>query len=199
MTDAVVLFSGGLDSTVLLAHALDEGLDIRVLEFDYPGRPAGERAAAQAILDHYAIAEPIQLQMPAIDADDTTPRPDRPTGYVPLRNLWFHTTAALVARQVDAACVLVGHLDQDALDFPDARPDYLQRIQTLVNDVRLADEPEIRLERPFEGRSKIYVARQGRRLGAPLDTTWSCYQAEADACGECTGCKERNTVLEATA
>lgn len=199
MTDAIVLFSGGLDSTVLLAHALDEGLDIQVVEFEYPGRPHGERAAARSILDHYEIHDAIRVTTPSVDEAPLVEAAGDAEGFVPLRNLWFHTTAALLARQSGATDVLVGHLDQDALDFPDARPDYLDRVQDLVNDARRADEPPIRIGRPFEGKSKLHVARLGRSLGAPLDKTWSCYRDEEHACGECTGCREREIVIESTA
>lgn len=194
---SVLLFSGGLDSTVLLAHALDEGATVHVVEIDYPGRPAGERAAASKILSHYSIDDAIQVRMPTADDESVVRRASDAEGFVPLRNLWFHTTAALLARQTGATRVLVGHLDQDALDFPDARPDYFDRIEELVNEARLPNEPRAHIERPFEGRSKLYVARLGRRLEAPLDVTWSCYRDGPVPCGECTGCRERKVVLEA--
>lgn len=195
---SLLLFSGGLDSTVLLAHALDEGATVRVVEFDYLGRPEGERAAASKILSHYAIDDAVQVRMPSVERQSLVRGPGDADGFVPLRNLWFHTTAALLARQAQATRVLVGHLDQDALDFPDARPDYFERIEELVNDARLPDEPRIHIERPFKGRSKLHIARLGRQLEAPLDVAWSCYRDDPTPCGECTGCRERKVVLEAT-
>lgn len=198
MTQAILLFSGGLDSTVLLAHALDEGVDFRVLEFEYPGRPRGEREAARTILAHYGIDGAIHVPMPAVDGASLVHGPGKNEGFVPLRNLWFHTTAAVVARQIGATRILVAHLDQDALDFPDARPDYFRRLRDLIQAGSLPDEEPLAIERVFEGKSKLAVARRGRELDAPLELTWGCYRDQDEPCSECDGCKERKATLNST-
>jgi 7-cyano-7-deazaguanine synthase len=173
MKRAVVLVSGGLDSAVLLAEA-KAGRRVTALSFDLAGRPKGEVRACAALVRW--------ARVPLVRVPVRFLRP-RASGYVPARNLVYHAIALSLAEELGAAEVLAGHNRSDARAFADARPSFFRRLE------RLNGGPRIVL--PFARLTDAQVLARGRRLGAPLHLTWSCYRDGARPCRRCAACRGR--------
>ena len=173
MKRAVILLSGGLDSAVLLEEARARWR-LTALSFDLEGRPRGE-AKACAALARRAKVPLRRVAVPFL-------RP-RPSGYVPARNLVYHAIGLSVAEELGAEAVLAGHNRSDAGHFADARPSFFRRLE------RLNGGPRILL--PFARLTDEGVLERGRRLGAPLHLTWSCYRDGARPCRRCAACRGR--------
>lgn len=188
----LVLFSGGLDSTVLLTWALRRGR-ASTLSLEWPGRPRGERRAARRIADQLDVETRIEFPLPSLNGASRSS--NRRDGYVPARNLFLHSTAAFVARQIGASEIAAGHLASDAEAFPDANRRYLEAVTRLANAGRARAEPPLRLRLPFAALSKNEVVALGRRLNAPLDLSWSCFRDGPHTCGRCESCRERRQAL----
>lgn len=180
-TTALILFSGGLDSTLALAWALRRGYTPILLEFETPKRPPGERKAADAIARHYGRPERIQLTWP----NETAPQRD---GYIPSRNLVLHALGYAVAEAHGIPLLVAGHLRSD--DFPDATRSYLQAIQRLANRGR-TPAARTRLALPLFDQTPPERARQARAWGVPIGLTWSCWWGPLRPCGRCQKCRER--------
>jgi 7-cyano-7-deazaguanine synthase in queuosine biosynthesis len=193
MTTPLILFSAGIESTVLLAHALDAGLRPQLLEITTPQRPAGERMASIRIRRHYRLGAPHRISMPA--ALTATSNPKSPQGYIPYRNLWLHASAAVLSRRIGAHAIWAGHTRKDAEDFPDASAAHFKHLQATLDAGRLPKEPRLEIQLPFHDWSKRQVVEHGRRLNAPLNLTWSCYRDGQRHCGRCTSCQERMAAL----
>lgn len=203
---AVVLLSGGLDSTTCLAVALHEGYDAYPISFDYNQRQKLELQSAARVLAHYGIAperhKVIQLGR-AITGSALTGDYDVPTGrstdematdipvtYVPARNLVFLAHATSYAEVLGATDVFIGVNALDYSGYPDCRPEFIAAFEQVA---RLGTKAGVQ-GRPFTIRtpllhlSKAEIARLGTDLQAPLYLTLSCYQGTAPACGVCDAC-----------
>lgn len=191
MTLRLVLVTGGLDSTVLLAWALQRGAVLPV-HIRLPDRPKAEKAALQRVLKHYGLHT--LLTVPAIPHTGAI-QGSRDRAYVPGRNLYLLSAAHLIARSAGAQEILIGTLKGDSQDFADATPAFFRDLQNLFNRGRTHSEDRIRLGAPFHRRSKTDVARLGRHLRAPLHLTWSCYRDGVRPCGRCRACLERSDAL----
>lgn len=186
MSRALVLFSGGADSTLALAWALNRGYVVSTLEFDYPGRPKAEVRAAARITRHMGVRDRVRIRLPLRLARARSTN----DGYFPNRNLVFHSIAQAVAESRRADVVVAGHLNSDALRFPDAHPRFLRRIVALARSGR----PNRRLIRallPLARMDSQEKLRLGKRIDAPLATTWSCWRDHSSPCGRCEKCRER--------
>ncbi len=195
---AVVMLSGGIDSTVALWWAKARGLDAIALSIEYSGRPHRELAAVDEIA-RAADALPLhRIDVPFVELASRLPAyhdPVKPIpyGYIPLRNLLFYSMAAYHADASGARYVVGGHLVDDALAFPDANLSYFDDLNELLarstNGWSRAGAPMIVL--PFSGMKKEEVLREGARLGVPFDLTWSCWMDGEEPCGTCISCKDR--------
>lgn len=178
---ALVLFSGGLDSTLALAWTLREGHTPTTLEFETPKRPPGERLAADRIARHYHVRDRIRLPWPL----DAPPRRD---GYLPSRNLVLHSIAYAFAEERSIPLLVAGHLRSD--DFPDATKSYLRALNRLANRGREAHR-RTRLALPIHdwdtGRRRDAI----RRWDVPTELTWSCWWGPDRPCGRCEKCRSR--------
>jgi len=199
---AVVLFSGGLDSTVALWWALRQGWKPIPLSIDYQGRPRGEREAARKIAA-VAGAEILEVALPfyrdlqawrqgdGLPADLAAANPV----YLPAKNLLFYGIAAYYAEVLGATRIVGGHYRHDGTRFPDASAAYFARLRDLITEGLYSRRP--RLELPFLEMTKEAVVRWGLALGAPLGLTWSCYWDDPKPCGRCEGCQEKEAALRA--
>lgn len=170
---AIVLVSGGIDSAAALWWAR-ERYAVTALSFDGAGRPRGEARACAALVRRSRVQH---LRVPAPYL-----RP-RASGYVPARNLVFHSIALSIAEDRGARVVVAGHNRSDGGIFPDARPGFFRRLEKLNGGVRI--------QLPFSDRTDAEVIALGRRLGAPLDLTWSCYRDGPAPCRRCSACRGR--------
>jgi 7-cyano-7-deazaguanine synthase len=206
---AVVLFSGGLDSTTALAWALAKGYECLAVSFDYGQRHARENAAARAIarrlgvkLYEINLAFPWfascslvnkNLKLPDVKLAKIGRKGDIPSTYVPGRNLVFASVGFSLADAEGAEAIVLGPNVLDYSGYPDCRPEFyraLQRAAAFGTRSGAGGRP-IKILTPLIKLSKAGIARLGLRLKAPLELTWSCYRGGNRPCGRCDSCKLR--------
>jgi len=199
---ALVLVSGGLDSTVALWWAAKEAREVVPLTFHYPGRPRGERRATAQVVAEAGLT-PVEAELPflheAADVDASRKQARfaaAPPGYIPSRNALFYAAACYHAQILGCDAVVGGHNAEDAARFPDAAPAFFADLQALLEKGlwRGPDVPAPRLLMPLLALSKKDVIALGQRLGAPLDATWSCYEDGDAPCGTCPACLRRGDI-----
>lgn len=204
---AIILLSGGLDSTVMLAMALQQEMECIALSFDYGQRNRAELLAAQKIALYYGVAhqtitiDPAVFQGSAllgrqqlaknrtIQDIDTQGIPNT---YVPARNTLFLAYAMGLAEQQDADEIHLGANANDKACYPDCRPEFIQAFQGVLNvaTCRSAEKMPIQLKAPLLYWNKTDIVRQGIALKAPLDLSLSCYDPMSDGqpCHTCDAC-----------
>ncbi|MDR3229214.1 MAG: 7-cyano-7-deazaguanine synthase QueC [Puniceicoccales bacterium] len=205
-----VVFSGGLDSTVLLAKLVSEGRECLALTFDYGQRHAREIESARAIAALLGIRHHVadlRALIPLWGSNSLTDHavavPDghyteerMKTTVVPGRNLVFLSVAAAWAIAEKCDSLAYGAHSGDHTIYPDCRPEFAD---ALAAAVALADWRRVELERPFVTMDKAAVARLGAALGAPMALSWSCYKGGKLHCGRCATCVERREAFEKAA
>lgn len=206
---AVVLASGGLDSTVTAAIARRDGYELYFLTIEYGQRHRVEvdrakRIAAAMDVTHHLVCS---LDLGAIGGSALTtdmevPK-DReqkerskgiPITYVPGRNLVFLSLAAAHAEVVAAASVYFGANVLDYSGYPDCRPEFIRAFETAVKEGTRAGTEGLSLQvkAPLLMMTKAQIIREGMELGAPLHLTHSCYDPVGElACGRCDSCMIR--------
>ncbi len=201
---AVVLLSGGLDSTVCMAVANNAGCELLPISFNYHQRHNRELAAAASVAAHYKVDRHlvIETNMEAIggsaltDLNLAVPEGDTkatevPITYVPARNLIFLSYALGYAEVTGADKVYIGVNALDYSGYPDCRPEFIALFQQLANYSTKAtaeDGRKIVIETPLINLSKKDIVLLGNKLEAPLHLTTSCYQGQDTACGQCDSC-----------
>jgi len=113
-----------------------------------------------------------------------------PITYVPFRNGHFLSAATSWAEVIGANAIFIGAVEEDGSGYPDCRPEYYRAFEEVIR-VGTRPETEIRIVTPVIAMRKSAIIRRGIELGAPLEMTWSCYQAEDAACGVCDSCRLR--------
>lgn len=205
---AVVLFSGGLDSTTCLAIAKIEGYEPYALSFHYHQRHRVEIEAARRVASVLGVREHLILELPlrqiggsALTADLPVPRDVPleemqcriPATYVPARNTIFLSYALAWAEVLGAADIFIGVNALDYSGYPDCRPEYIEAFQHLANlATRESVEGRLRfrIHTPLIRLTKADIIRRGLELGVDYGMTHSCYDPDADglACGHCDSC-----------
>ncbi len=207
---ALVLLSGGLDSSTTLAIAVERGYEPYALSFRYGQRHARELEAARRIAEHFgcrdwrvvdldlaafggsALTDPA-LAVP-LDRDEAQIGTGIPITYVPARNLTFLAIATAYAETLGANDVFLGITAVDSSGYPDCRPEFLEafaRAANLATKAGTEDGRELRYHAPLVRMSKAEIVREGTRLGVPWELTWSCYLGGERACGRCDSCQLR--------
>jgi 7-cyano-7-deazaguanine synthase len=206
---AVVLLSGGMDSCVCTAMAVQrhERANVALLHASYGQRTENrERRAFEAIADFYGVTKRLAVQLDHFRkiggsalTDEKIAVPENelghvapngsgiPVTYVPFRNAHFLSVAVSWAEALGAREIYIGAVAEDSSGYPDCRPEYYRVFQELIG---VGTRPETRIEivTPVIGMKKNAIIRRGIELGAPLQLTWSCYQGEEAACGVCDSC-----------
>ena len=203
---AVVLLSGGLDSTTTLAQALADGCECTALSFRYGQRHTKELDSAEKVCRHYNVAHVVidlnlssfrsALTMKDIDVPmDREGKLDEdiPITYVPARNIVFMSVAAGLAESIDAEYVYLGANAVYYSGYPDDRPDFFEAYQKMLEKGTKAgvEGHAVKIMTPLLYLSKADIVRLGKKLGAPLKLTWSCYNGGEKACGHCDSCRLR--------
>ena len=206
---AVVLLSGGLDSTVTLAKAGEEGYEIYALSFDYGQRHEKELASAKKIAEFYkvnehkilnidlskiggsALTDP-QITIPLLRDIENIGK-DIPITYVPARNMIMLSFAVAYAEVVNADAVFIGANALDYSGYPDCRPEFLKAFQNAarLGTKRGVENKPVEIRYPLIDETKADIVREGARLTVPFHLTWSCYQGGERACGRCDSCTLR--------
>jgi 7-cyano-7-deazaguanine synthase len=207
-TPAVLLLSGGLDSTTLLALATRAGYAVNALTFRYGQRHGIEIERARAIAAQWEVARHVVADIDlrlfggsALTSDVAVPK-DRdaaamsdgiPITYVPARNTIFLSFALAWAEVLGATDLLIGVNALDYSGYPDCRPEYIAAYETMANLATRAGvegTARTRILTPLIALSKADIIRTGLGLGVDYDTTISCYDPAKDgtACGHCDAC-----------
>ena len=205
---AVVLFSGGLDSTTTLAIARDEGYETYAMSFRYGQRHtvelqfAEEAAKALGVKQHTIVD--IDLRIfggSALTADIEVPK-DRgdgemgdsiPITYVPARNTIFLSYALAWAEVLVADTIFIGANAIDYSGYPDCRPEYIDAYQTMANlatQAGVEGKIELEIRAPLIDKTKAEIIQIGTALGVDYGLTLSCYDPDVKgrACGGCDSC-----------
>ena len=210
---AVLLLSGGLDSTTLLAYAVDAGFDVHAISFRYGQRHAHELEAARRVARHFGVSDhrivDIDLRAfggSALTADIDVPK-DRSVGamssgipitYVPARNTIFLSFALALAEVVGARDIFIGVNALDYSGYPDCRPEYIAAYERMANlatrfAVEGGEAHHVHIRAPLIDRTKRDIIELGLSLGVDYAMTTSCYDPAPDgaACGHCDACQLR--------
>lgn len=204
MKKAVVLLSGGLDSTTCLAYASSKGYACYALSFDYGQKHRSELNAAKKIASHYYVKkhETVHLAMSSlshsaltneqIDIALHTGKNDIPLTYVPARNTIMLSIALGWAETLNADAIFIGVSSVDYSGYPDCRPEYIDAFQKMANlaTKKGVEGFGIHIETPLINLSKADTIKLGLTCDVDYALTVSCYKATDDglACGECDSC-----------
>lgn len=211
---AVVLVSGGLDSSTVLAKAIQEGYACYTLSFDYGQRHRSELVAAENIsarlgaVEHRVARLDLSVFGGSALTDLNIDVPEQPGAsgvipitYVPARNTVFLSYALAWAEVLAAQDIFIGVNAVDYSGYPDCRPEYIRAYERMANlATRIAVEGRpLRIRTPLIDLSKADIIRMGVALGVDYSQTVSCYQADAEgrACGRCDSCRLRREGFEA--
>ena len=199
---ALVLFSGGLDSTVLAAQLLADGAETRLLSIDYGQRHAKELNKAEKIAQALGLPHRI-LRLPDLGpllggSSLTDDQVELPEGHyaeesmkatvVPNRNMILLALAGGHALSLGFDTIAYAAHAGDHTIYPDCRPEFADAMESALG---LADWEKLSLHRPFVHLSKTDLVKKGAELDAPLHLTWSCYAGREKHCGKCGTCVER--------
>jgi 7-cyano-7-deazaguanine synthase len=204
---AVVLLSGGLDSTTTLAVAQNRGFRLNALTFRYGQRHEREVDLAKYVAERFGVARHAVVDIDlrqfggsALLGDFDVPKSDSvdeigdeiPITYVPARNTIFLSFALAFAEVVQAFDIFIGVNALDYSGYPDCRPEYIAAFQQMAN---LATKSavmgrRITIRAPLINMTKAQIIEQGLSLGVDYSMTTSCYDPAADgkACGRCDAC-----------
>ena len=207
---AVVLFSGGLDSTTLLYYAKDNGFKVHCLIFDYGQRHRREiRQAKEIARETKSDFKVVRISLPwkgssLLDKTLKLPRrkkidPRRiPSTYVPARNIIFLSFAASYAEAIGAQAIFIGANAIDYSGYPDCRPEFFESYQEALKRGQKSgvQGKPIRIYAPFLYKTKAQIIRLAMRLNVPYQLTWSCYNGGRRPCGKCDSCLLRRRGFE---
>ncbi len=212
---AVVLLSGGVDSTTAAAVAKADGFEVCVISFDYQQRHRQELDAAARVADHLGIEKrlvfPIDLRLiggSALtdsievpkDRDEDSMAGEIPVTYVPGRNLIFLSIATAWAERLGASDLYAGVNAIDYSGYPDCRPEFIAAFNEAANlATKIGVEGDrVHVHTPLADLSKAEIVRRATELGVDLALTHSCYDPSPEglACGACDSCVLRRKGFE---
>jgi 7-cyano-7-deazaguanine synthase len=207
---AVVLLSGGMDSTTTAAIAQRRGFELCALSFRYGQRHSIELEAARRVAEHLGIRRHVVLDIDlrafggsALTGSLAVPK-DTPASqigeripptYVPARNTIFLSFALGLAEVTGSRDIFIGANAMDYSGYPDCRPEYLQAFERMANLATKAgvEGRGVAIHAPLIALSKQEIVQQGISLGVDYSLTWTCYDPSPDglACGHCEACQLR--------
>lgn len=202
---AIVLMSGGMDSTVCASWAIDQGFEVCALHVHY-GQKTEEREgkAFQDICSKLQIQHILDIDISHLaaiggssltDASIAISKADLlnteiPSSYVPFRNANLLSIAVSWAEVIGAHTIIIGAVEEDGSGYPDCRKVFFDAFETMI---QLGTKPgsRITIQTPLIAMEKAEIVEIGMTLDAPLDLTWSCYSGSEKACGVCDSCALR--------
>ncbi len=206
---AVILLSGGLDSSTVLYQALADGCECCAISFDYQQRhrkelnSAREVAKKAGVVEHQVIKFDLRQWGGSALTDNSIDLPQErsleemsqniPVTYVPARNTIFLSFAVSYAETIAAERIYIGVNALDYSGYPDCRPDYIQAMQSVfrLGTKQGREGNPINIVTPLIDLKKTEIIQLGNKLGVPWDLTWSCYSGGDVACGVCDSCRLR--------
>lgn len=207
----MVCLSGGMDSAVTAALA-SKTHDLALLHANYGQRTESrELSSFEALADRFGIPPERRLvvdftSLRQIGGSSLTDRsiavrhgePEEgvvPSSYVPFRNAHLLAASTSWAEVIGATAIFVGAVEADSSGYPDCRPAFFR---AFAEAMRLGTRKDTRIaiETPVIAMSKAEIIRLGLALSVPFELTWSCYEANEEACGECESCRLRLAAFE---
>jgi 7-cyano-7-deazaguanine synthase len=208
---AVVLLSGGLDSTTTLAIAQSQGFDVYALSFRYGQRHGAELEAAQQIAQYFQVAKHLIIDIDlrlfggsALTDNIEVPKNRKaeeidkaiPVTYVPARNTIFLSLALAWAETLGSEDIFLGANVLDYSGYPDCRPEYIaafERMANLATKAGVEGRQKLRIHTPLIQMTKAQIIKKGLELGVDYSLTHSCYDPHetGEACGRCDSCRLR--------
>ena len=210
---AVILVSGGLDSTTVVAMAMSQSYDCYTLSFDYGQRHRSELVAAKQVSELMTVHthKVVKLDLGTIGGSALTDTsidvpenetPGIPVTYVPARNTVFLSIALGWAEVLGANDIFLGINAVDYSGYPDCRPDYISAFEAMANLATKAgvEGNKLSIHAPLINMTKGEIVQTGLSLGVDYSHTVSCYQAspEGRACGRCDSCRLRSRGFDET-
>lgn len=207
MKQAIILLSGGVDSSTTLAVAREMGFVVSALTISYGQRNASELDAARKIAAYFHVADHKFLSIDlrqfggssltdSIDVKNHDQQPDTviPNTYVPARNTILLSLAMAFAEVRGACAIFYGANVHDYSGYPDCRPAYIEAFESMANLATKSAMEGLRLRiyAPLVNLSKAEIIARGHGLNVPYELTLSCYNPSEDlACGQCSACHYR--------
>ena len=204
MSKAVILLSGGLDSTTALAIAKEQNYDCYALSFDYGQKQRSELESSISIAKKTNVIEHRIMKISlsdiggsaltdkAIDVPKHVESEEIPITYVPARNTIFLSFALAWAEVVNSQTIFIGVNALDYSGYPDCRPEFIEAFETMANlaTKQSVEGNRIQIKTPLINMTKAEIIAKGLSLGVDYSETTSCYDANAlgEACGECDAC-----------
>lgn len=196
---AVILLSGGLDSSTVLYFAKAKGYQCQALIFDYGQRHKRELRSAVAVAKRASVAyRVVRIKLPwkgsaLLDKKIKVPVKRKfegiPSTYVPARNIIFLSFALSYAEAIGAKAIFIGANAVDFSGYPDCRPQFFKAFQKVIQTGTKAKRIKIKV--PLLHLTKAQIVRLAMKLKVPVELTWSCYQGGAQPCGVCDACRLR--------
>ena len=198
---AVVCVSGGMDSCLTAAIAAAEHR-LAFLHADYGQRTeAKELECFRRLAEHFRAERTLVVDFTDLRAiggssltDPVVPVREGPpvagvipTSYVPFRNAHLLSAAASWGETLGATAIFVGAVWEDSSGYPDCRPEFYRAFEEAIRQ-GTRPETDLRIVTPVIAMTKAEIVRRGREMRVPFEKTWSCYQAEDEACGACESC-----------
>lgn len=212
MKKAVVLLSGGLDSSTAVYLAKREGFEVYAVSFDYGQRHDKELNCAKNVAEKAGVKEHVivttnmnvwggsaltdkNIEVPEAKEDSK----DIPVTYVPARNMIFLAYAASYAEAIGAQDIFIGVSEVDYSGYVDCREEFINAMENAINHgtaCAVEQGRKIKIHAPFLNMTKAEEIKLGMKLGVDYGLTWSCYKGEALACGTCDSCMLRLKAFE---
>ena len=212
MSKAVILLSGGLDSTTVLAIAKSQGYDCYALSFDYGQKQRSELESSISIAKKSNVIEHRIMKISlsdiggsaltdqSIDVPKYSESDEIPITYVPARNTIFLSFALAWAEVVDCQTIFIGVNALDYSGYPDCRPEFIEAFENMANlaTKQSVEGDRIQIKTPLISMTKAEIIKKGLGLGVDYSETTSCYDANTlgEACGECDACVLRKMGFE---
>ena len=207
MKKAVVLYSGGLDSTTVLYWAIQKGYRVTALTLDYGQLHRKEvhlavREMKRMKIRHYLLKVAFpwkgsalldkKISIP-VDREEKQMTSEIPATYVPARNTVFLAHAASCAEATGAEAICIGANAIDYSGYPDCRPEFMKSFERVMDTGTKSgvQGKKIKILTPLIRLSKASIIRLGKSLGVRYERTWSCYQGKSKPCLVCDSCKLR--------
>jgi len=204
MSKAIVLLSGGLDSTTVLAIAKAHNFECYALSFDYGQKQRSELESAKTIANQSKVAEHRIMKISLADIGGSALTDDKidvpkysesdeiPVTYVPARNTIFLSFALAWAEVINCQKIYIGVNALDYSGYPDCRPEFIKAFEDMANlaTKQSVEGDKIEIKTPLISMTKAEIIQKGLSLGVDYSQTISCYLANSngEACGECDAC-----------
>ena len=206
---AVAIISGGMDSAVSAAKALESGYELIGLHFNYGQRTEKkELECFNKLCEDFGVETKYVIDLPffanigasaltdeSIEVPTDGIKPGVPITYVPFRNGIFLSIATAIAEKEKAEAIYIGVVEEDSSGYPDCTEQFMKSMESAIN-LGTKDDTLIVIERPLVRLSKADIVKEALRLGVKLEHTWSCYKNEDVACGVCDSCRLRLSGFE---